>query len=60
MEVKTGNARLGQLLRKVFKDLVFEMKTPEREWRALAQSLVYEFTGCERVDAALIDWIVRR
>ncbi|MEI9425034.1 hypothetical protein O7A70_28125 [Mesorhizobium sp. Cs1299R1N1] len=50
----------ADILRKVFKDLVLEMKTPECEWRALAQSLAYEFTGCERVDAALVDWIIRR
>ncbi|MBZ9739833.1 MULTISPECIES: hypothetical protein [unclassified Mesorhizobium] len=50
----------ADILRKVFQDLVLEMKAPEAQWRDLAQSLVYEFTGCERVETALVDWIIRR
>lgn len=50
----------ADILRKVFQDLALEMKAPEGQWRDLAQSLVYEFTGCERVDAALVDWIIKK
>ncbi|TPJ97427.1 hypothetical protein FJ872_32125 [Mesorhizobium sp. B2-5-9] len=50
----------ADILRKVFQDFVMETKTPEREWRNVARSIVYEFTGCERVDAGLLDWIVRK
>ncbi|MEI9430308.1 hypothetical protein [Mesorhizobium sp. Cs1299R1N3] len=50
----------ADILRKVFQDLALEMKAPECQWRDLAQSLVCEFTGCERVETALIDWILRR
>ncbi|MEI9416494.1 hypothetical protein [Mesorhizobium sp. Cs1321R2N1] len=50
----------ADILRKVFRDLVLEMKAPESQWRDLAQSLVHEFTACERVDAALVDWIIRK
>ncbi|TPM33748.1 hypothetical protein FJ955_03140 [Mesorhizobium sp. B2-2-2] len=48
----------ADILRKVFQDLAFEMKTPQSEWRDLAKSLVYEFTGCERIEAGLVDWII--
>ncbi|TPK81617.1 hypothetical protein FJ936_27075 [Mesorhizobium sp. B2-4-13] len=50
----------ADILRKVFQDFVMETKTPEREWRNVARSIVYEFTWCERVDAGLLDWIVRK
>ncbi|UCI33557.1 hypothetical protein [Mesorhizobium sp. B4-1-4] len=50
----------ADILRNVFHDLALEMKAPEGQWRDLAQSLVYEFTGCERVEAALVDWIIRK
>ncbi|TPK99152.1 hypothetical protein FJ934_01480 [Mesorhizobium sp. B2-4-12] len=50
----------ADILRSVFHDLALEMKAPEGQWRDLAHSLVYEFTGCERIDAALVDWIIRK
>ncbi|PBC18669.1 MULTISPECIES: hypothetical protein [unclassified Mesorhizobium] len=48
----------ADILRKVFQKLVLEMKTPECQWRDLAQTLVYDFTGCERVQSGVLDWIV--
>ncbi|TPK70218.1 hypothetical protein FJ930_19830 [Mesorhizobium sp. B2-4-15] len=50
----------ADILRSVFRDLVLEMKAPECQWRDLAQNLVYEFTGCERVEAGLVDWIISK
>lgn len=50
----------ADILRKVFQDLVLEMQAPECQWRDLAQTLVCEFTGSERVEAALVDWIIRK
>ncbi|TPK49605.1 hypothetical protein FJ492_00470 [Mesorhizobium sp. B2-5-4] len=50
----------ADIVRNVFQKLVLETKAPECRWRGLAQSLVYDFTGCERVDAALLDWIIRK
>ncbi|TPM93400.1 hypothetical protein FKO01_53995 [Mesorhizobium sp. B2-3-3] len=50
----------ADILRKAFQDLVLEMKAPECQWRDLAQTLVYEFTGCERVESGLVDWIIRK
>ncbi|PBB65210.1 hypothetical protein CK228_28440 [Mesorhizobium sp. WSM4312] len=50
----------ADILRNVFQKLVLEMKTPECQWRDLAQTLVYDFTGCERVQSGVLDWIVRK
>ncbi|TPK76110.1 hypothetical protein FJ934_02765 [Mesorhizobium sp. B2-4-12] len=50
----------ADILRSVFRDLVLEMKAPECQWRALAQSLVYEFCHCERVEPGLVDWIISK
>ncbi|MBZ9747608.1 hypothetical protein LB516_20365 [Mesorhizobium sp. CO1-1-7] len=50
----------ADILRNVFQNLVLEAKAPECQWRDLAQTLVYEFTGCKRLQSGLIDWIVRR
>ncbi|WP_137935370.1 hypothetical protein [Mesorhizobium comanense] len=47
----------ADILRAVFRDLVLEMKVPECQWRDLAKSLVHEFTGCERIEAGLVEWI---
>ncbi|TPI26618.1 hypothetical protein FJW08_27310 [Mesorhizobium sp. B3-2-1] len=49
----------ADILRKVFRDLVSERGLPECEWRNLARTLVYEFTGSERAETALVDWIIR-
>ncbi|MBZ9798877.1 hypothetical protein [Mesorhizobium sp. ES1-4] len=50
----------ADILRSAFQDVVLETKAPETQWRDLAQALVYEFTGCERVESGLLDWIVRK
>ncbi|KAA3452344.1 hypothetical protein C7I87_02935 [Mesorhizobium sp. SARCC-RB16n] len=50
----------ADILRNVFKDLVSEGSVSKSEWRNLATSLVYEFTDCERVESALVDWIIKR
>ncbi|TPL94264.1 hypothetical protein FJ960_28045 [Mesorhizobium sp. B2-3-11] len=50
----------ADIVRKVFEDLVVEVKTPRSQWRAVAQYLVHEFTGSERVEPALVDWIIRK
>ncbi|MER8855402.1 hypothetical protein NKH94_28110 [Mesorhizobium australicum] len=48
----------ADIIRKVFHDLVLETGVPECQWRELATSLVHEFTGCERIEAGLVDWII--
>ncbi|MER8846904.1 hypothetical protein [Mesorhizobium australicum] len=48
----------ADIIRKVFHDLVLETGVPECQWRELATSLVHEFTGCERIEADLVDWII--
>lgn len=50
----------ADILRTVFQKLVLETKAPECQWRDLAQTLIYEFTGCEQAESALLDWIVRK
>ncbi|MBZ9798338.1 hypothetical protein [Mesorhizobium sp. ES1-4] len=50
----------ADILRKAFRELILETNAPETQWRDLARSLVYEFTGCERVQSGLVDWIVRK
>ncbi|WP_206632797.1 MULTISPECIES: hypothetical protein [unclassified Mesorhizobium] len=45
------------IIRKAFHDLISETRAPESQWRDLARSLVHEFTGCERIEAGLLDWI---
>ncbi|TPM33024.1 hypothetical protein FKO01_22190 [Mesorhizobium sp. B2-3-3] len=50
----------ADILRSVFRDLILEMKAPECQWRNLAQSLVYEFCHCERVEPGLVDWIISK
>ncbi|MER9840331.1 hypothetical protein NKJ59_03600 [Mesorhizobium australicum] len=50
----------ADIIRKVFHDLVLETGAPECQWRDLATCLVREFTGCERIEADLVDWIVSK
>ncbi|MBZ9974016.1 MULTISPECIES: hypothetical protein [unclassified Mesorhizobium] len=50
----------ADILRSVFQKLVLETKAQEGQWRDLAQTLVYEFTGCKRLQSGLIDWMVRK
>ncbi|ESY99192.1 MULTISPECIES: nucleoside/nucleotide kinase family protein [unclassified Mesorhizobium] len=48
----------ADVLRSAFRCLVRETGAPQCQWRELATSLVRDFTGCERIEAALVDWIV--
>ena len=48
----------ADILRSVFRTLVRETGVPDCERRDLARTLAYEFTGCERVEACLVDWII--
>jgi len=48
----------ADILRSVFRTLVRETGVPECQWRELAKTLVHEFTGCERVEDCLADWII--
>lgn len=50
----------ADIIRKVFHDLVSETGMPQRQWRDLAKSLVHEFTGCERIEAGLLEWITSK
>ncbi|KAA3452261.1 hypothetical protein C7I87_02400 [Mesorhizobium sp. SARCC-RB16n] len=50
----------AEIAQSVFRTLVTETNVPPCEWRNLARSLIFELTGCERVDAALLDWIIRK
>ncbi|TJV02981.1 MAG: hypothetical protein E5Y12_18180 [Mesorhizobium sp.] len=47
----------ADILRSAFRELVRETNLPECQWRDIAASLVYEYTGCERVEACLVDWM---
>lgn len=49
----------ADILRSAFRDLVNETGAPESQWRELATSLAHEFTG-ERIEADLVDWIIRK
>ncbi|AZO41439.1 hypothetical protein EJ076_10030 [Mesorhizobium sp. M7D.F.Ca.US.005.01.1.1] len=50
----------ADILRSVFRDLILETKVPEAQWRNLARSLVFEFTGCDQTEAGLVDWIISK
>jgi hypothetical protein len=50
----------ADVLRSAFRELVKETNLPECQWRDIAVSLVYEYTGCERVEARLVDWITSK
>ncbi|TPL79106.1 hypothetical protein FJ941_20955 [Mesorhizobium sp. B2-3-13] len=50
----------ADILRAVFRDLVREANLPECQWRDLAKNLVSEFTGCERVETGLIEWLIHK
>ncbi|TPI25771.1 hypothetical protein FJW08_27720 [Mesorhizobium sp. B3-2-1] len=50
----------ADIVRSVFRNLVSETDVPECEWRNLARSLIFELTGCECVDAVLLDWVIRK
>jgi hypothetical protein len=50
----------ADILRSAFRNLVRETNVPECEWRHLAESLVREYVGCERVDVGLLDWITHK
>ncbi|TPI32407.1 hypothetical protein FJW08_08095 [Mesorhizobium sp. B3-2-1] len=50
----------ADIVRSVFRNLVSETDVPRCQWRNLARSLIFELTGCERPDAALVDWIIRK
>lgn len=54
----TVSAFDADIIRKVFHDMVLETGVPDCQWRDLAKSLVFEFTGCEQIKAGLVDWIV--
>jgi hypothetical protein len=48
------------VLRSAFITAVINENIPEDKWRALAASLIGDFTGSEDVDPELLDWIVRK
>jgi hypothetical protein len=48
------------VLRSAFIKAVINENIPEDKWRALAASLISDFTGSEDVDPELLDWIVRK
>lgn len=50
----------ADILRSAFRNLVRETSVPECEWRHMAESLVREYVGCERVDVGLLDWITHK
>ena len=50
----------ADILRSAFQELVRETGVPECQWRELAKTLVHEFTGCERVEDCLVDWITSK
>lgn len=50
----------ADILRSAFRELVLATGVPECQWRDLAKTLVHEFTGCERVEACLVDWITSK
>ncbi|ESX50779.1 hypothetical protein X760_31635 [Mesorhizobium sp. LSHC422A00] len=52
------SAYQADVIRSAFRGLVRETGKPECQWRDLAKALVRDFTGCERIEAALVDWIV--
>jgi hypothetical protein len=46
------------ILRNAFRTSVIENKIAEDQWQGYAALLVYDFTGNEDVDPALLAWIV--
>lgn len=48
------------VLRSAFIKAVINENIPEDKCRALAASLISDFTGSEDVDPELLDWIVRK
>ncbi|MER8672980.1 hypothetical protein [Mesorhizobium sp. M0037] len=50
----------ADILRSAFRAIVKERGVPECQWRDLAEALVHDLTECERIEPALVDWIVSK
>jgi hypothetical protein len=49
-----------EILRSAFHSAIIEEKIPEARWREYASQMIRDFTGIEKVDPELLDWIMRK